>query len=175
MNTRPRSMAAEDLTGPAVLKVQSRVNFSGKTPSVIPNNPGPPRNMGQLAPPAGAFAAERLSGAPVAAAATRNVVAARIRLAEIGGIISRSLHESRARRRNRRPREGFSIRETIEHTTVFGNLIIPIRIICRSPVRNPRSMPGAEQPGRTDRDRPRTADRFVERFHFIFRPHLTKF
>jgi len=158
------------------LKLQSKDNLSGSEPEATPVSAELPRNMGQLAPPAGAFAAERLSGAPVAAAATRNVVAARIRLAEIGGIISRSLHESRARRRNRRPREGFSIRETIEHTTVFGNLIIPIRIICRSPVRSPWSMPGAEQPGRTpDRDRPRTADRFVERFPFIFRPHLTKF
>src|ERR1041384_1901068 len=48
MNTRSCTMAAEDLTGPLVLKVQSSVTFPGKTPSAKPNSAGPPRNMGQL-------------------------------------------------------------------------------------------------------------------------------
>src|SRR5437667_9025927 len=42
-------MAAEDLTAPPVLKLQSEPNFSGKLPSATPSSAEPPRNMGQSA------------------------------------------------------------------------------------------------------------------------------
>src|SRR6266446_1747963 len=47
MNTRPSWIAAEDLTGPPVLKFQSRANFAGKLPLVTPSSAGPPLNIGQ--------------------------------------------------------------------------------------------------------------------------------
>src|SRR6478736_8183360 len=40
-------MAAEDLIGPCVLKLQSRVGFPGNWPVAIPVRSGLPRNMGQ--------------------------------------------------------------------------------------------------------------------------------
>src|ERR1017187_2013329 len=47
MKTRSWTMAAEDLTGPAVLKVQSKSNRSGRVSPAMPANAGPPRNIGQ--------------------------------------------------------------------------------------------------------------------------------
>ena len=42
-------MAAEDFTGPAVLKAQSNAGFSGSCPGATPVRAGWPRNMGQSA------------------------------------------------------------------------------------------------------------------------------
>src|ERR1017187_2105902 len=47
MKTRSWTMAAEDLTGPAVLKVQSKSNRSGRVSPGIPANAGQPRKIGQ--------------------------------------------------------------------------------------------------------------------------------
>jgi hypothetical protein len=37
------------VTGPPVLKVQSRAGLSGRLPGAVPRRSGPPRNIGQLA------------------------------------------------------------------------------------------------------------------------------
>src|SRR5580765_4942895 len=49
MNTRPLTMAAEDLTGPCVLKVHNKAGFAGSELEAIPSNDGLPRNIGQSA------------------------------------------------------------------------------------------------------------------------------
>jgi hypothetical protein len=46
MNTLPPAMAAEDLTGPPVLKDHSSFNPSGSGDDATPANAGPPRNIG---------------------------------------------------------------------------------------------------------------------------------
>src|SRR5260370_42554302 len=48
MTTRPPAMAAEDFTGPAVLKVQSNFNPPGRREDEAPDRAGPPRNIGQI-------------------------------------------------------------------------------------------------------------------------------
>src|SRR6266436_6230625 len=48
MTTRPPAMAAEDFTGPAVLKDQSSFNPPGRREDEAPDRVGPPRNIGQL-------------------------------------------------------------------------------------------------------------------------------
>src|SRR6266436_6657655 len=48
MKTRPAAIAAEDLTGPWVLKVQRSARSLGRTTGETPSNAGPPRNMGQV-------------------------------------------------------------------------------------------------------------------------------
>src|SRR5437867_238604 len=50
MNTRPATIAAEDLTGAWVLKDQSNDNDLSRLPGATPRSAGPPRNIGQLAP-----------------------------------------------------------------------------------------------------------------------------
>jgi len=55
MNTLPWAMAADDLTGPAVLKLQSKPSLSGKRHAATPNKAGPPRNIGQSALELGAW------------------------------------------------------------------------------------------------------------------------
>src|ERR1035438_6361885 len=56
MNTRSLTIAGEDLTGPAALKVQSRPNRSGSLPAATPVRAGQPRNIGQSPLGAAAFA-----------------------------------------------------------------------------------------------------------------------
>src|SRR5690349_4285792 len=48
MNTRPSTIAAEDLTGPCVLNDQRRAMSPGNFTAATPSKAGPPRNMGQL-------------------------------------------------------------------------------------------------------------------------------
>src|SRR5256885_8154771 len=71
MNTRPSTIAAEDLTGPPVLKLQSNDNLSGKAPEATPVRAGLPRNIGQFVP-----TAWRPSDALPAHAVTKIVVTA---------------------------------------------------------------------------------------------------
>src|SRR6266536_60639 len=75
MKTRPSTIAADDLTGPPVLKLQSSDNLSGRFPAATPVSAGLPRNIGQLAAPASALPRSRLSEALEARGATRIVVA----------------------------------------------------------------------------------------------------
>src|SRR6266568_1506948 len=82
MNTRPSTIAADDLTGPPVLKLQSSDNLSGRFPAATPVRAGLPRNIIQPAASlAAALLPSRLFDAPEVA--TRIVaVAAKIQVAE---------------------------------------------------------------------------------------------
>src|SRR5262245_1780113 len=50
MKTCPPTMAADDLTGPSVLNVQSSTGFSARLPDASPVSAGLPRNIRQSAP-----------------------------------------------------------------------------------------------------------------------------
>src|SRR5205823_1899570 len=79
MNTRPSTIAADDLTGPPVLKLQSSDNLSGKVPVATPVSAGLPRNIGQLASLALTLVASEPADTTVGQRATRIVVAAAVR------------------------------------------------------------------------------------------------
>jgi len=74
MNTRPSTTAADDLTGPPVLKLQSNDNFSASAPEAMPVRAGFPRNMGQFAPLAGppSEARDARDATKIAVTAVRN-------------------------------------------------------------------------------------------------------
>src|ERR1700745_442436 len=71
MKTRPPVIAADDLTGPPVLKLQRRDNLSGRFPGATPVSAGLPRNMGQEAPLGAALAPSPGPEAPASRVATR--------------------------------------------------------------------------------------------------------
>src|SRR5207244_6407999 len=76
MKTRPPTIAADDFTGPPVLKLQSSDNLSGRIPAATPVSAGLPRNIGQSAPLDAALPASSFSDASAARTATRKVVVA---------------------------------------------------------------------------------------------------
>src|SRR5678815_2187387 len=73
-------MAADDLTGPSVLKSQRRTGRAGSVPEATPSSAGLPRNIGQSAPRAS------VSPAPRATATAPQVAApmARMKPAQTG-------------------------------------------------------------------------------------------
>src|SRR6266536_2157983 len=131
MKTRPPTIAADDLTGPPVLKLQSSDNLSGRFPAATPVRAGLPRNIIHPAASPDAALPSRLSDAPEVA--SRLVaVAAKIQafewpdfirefLCTVPGIVLTL--------------EGFSTGVSIQHGPGFGNLIIPIRITWIPPER----------------------------------------
>src|SRR5437867_12740505 len=142
MTNRPSTMAADDLTGPPVLKLQRSDNLSGKVPAATPVSAGLPRNIGQLAPLALLLPASEPSDTTAGQRTTR-MVAAAAKIQRLGwsNFIRNALCKSSARRGNRRPPEGSSSGGSIPQETLFGNPIIPIRIICiLSVVRCPLSV-----------------------------------
>src|SRR5437762_7686367 len=99
-------MAADDLTGPPVLKLQSRDNLSGRRLEATPVSAGLPRNIGHGDAPEAALPASRLSAMPAGQIAT-SMVAATVRIPRVEwiGVMFYSLSPSS---RKGRPGEGFS-------------------------------------------------------------------
>src|SRR5438067_2360411 len=97
-------MAADDLTGPPVLKLQSRDNLSGRRLEATPVSAGLPRNIGHGDAPEAALPASRLSAMPAGQIAT-SMVAATVRIPRVEWIgvmfysLSPSFPQVAARRR----------------------------------------------------------------------------